>query len=111
MKTPRSLFVYALLAMILVSVMVSAGARGVSADDGSEHARIRRVLLISIDGLHAFDLTRYVQTSPSSTLAQLSQTAVTYTNASSAKPSDSFPCLLALVTGGSPLSTVVFYVL
>jgi len=109
MKTPRSLFVCALLAMILVSVMISAGARGILADDGSEHGRIRRVLLISIDGLHAFDLTRYVQTNPGSTLAQLSQTAVTYTNASSAKPSDSFPGLLALVTGGSPLSTGVFY--
>ncbi len=70
---------------------------------------IKRVLLLSVDGLHALDLSNYTRNNPNSTLAQLSLAGVTYTNASSAKPSDSFPGLLAIVTGGSPAATGVFY--
>ena len=69
----------------------------------------RRVLLISIDGLHAVDLANFIQSNPHSTLAQLSSTGVTYTQAYTSKPSNSFPGLLALVTGGSPSSTGVWY--
>ena len=71
--------------------------------------RAARVLLLSIDGLHASDLDRFVATHPDSTLAQLSATGRTYTQASSSKPSDSFPGLLAMVTGGTPRSTGVYY--
>ena len=74
----------------------------------TEH-HVRHVLLISVDGMHAIDVENYIRTHPNSTLATLSQHAVRYTNASSSKPSDSFPGLLALVTGGSPISTGVFY--
>jgi hypothetical protein len=69
----------------------------------------RRVLLISIDGLHALDLANFIQSHPKSTLAQLSSNGVTYTQAFTSKPSNSFPGLLALVTGGSPSSTGVWY--
>jgi hypothetical protein len=69
----------------------------------------RRVLLISIDGLHAVDLANFIQSHPKSTLAQLSSTGVTYTQAFTSRPSNSFPGLLALVTGGSPSSTGVWY--
>ncbi|MBV9691476.1 MAG: alkaline phosphatase family protein [Ktedonobacteraceae bacterium] len=69
----------------------------------------KRVLLLSIDGLHALDLARYVRVFPNSTLASLSHRGVTYTNASTSKPSDSFPGLLSEITGGSPRSTGVFY--
>ena len=68
-----------------------------------------RVLLISVDGLHQVDLANYVKSNPKSTLASLSASGITYTNAVSALPSDSFPGLLALVTGGSPSSTGVWY--
>jgi hypothetical protein len=44
-----------------------------------------------------------------STLAALSHTGVTYTNASTSTPSDSFPGLAALVTGGSPISAGLWY--
>src|SRR6266851_971150 len=74
-----------------------------------ERHDISRVLLLSIDGMHAVDLANYVRNNPDSTLAQLSGTGVTYSNASTSKPSDSFPGLLSMVTGGSPLSTGVFY--
>lgn len=70
---------------------------------------VRRVLLISIDGLHALDLAIFVRSHPSSALAQLSSSGITYTEASTSKPSNSFPGLLSLVTGGSPASTGVWY--
>ncbi|MBZ5659455.1 MAG: alkaline phosphatase family protein [Acidobacteriia bacterium] len=69
----------------------------------------QRVLLISIDGLHSLDLANFIQSHPNSTLAQLSSTGVTYTQAFTSKPSNSFPGLMALVTGGSPSTTGVWY--
>jgi hypothetical protein len=67
------------------------------------------VLLISIDGLHGIDLQRFVATHPNSALAKLSRTGVTYANAHAPVPTDSFPGLLALTTGGHPASTGVYY--
>src|SRR5712691_4823886 len=72
-------------------------------------ADIDRVLLISVDGLHALDVARYVESHPTSALAELSHHGITYTNARTPSLSDSFPGLLALVTGGSPVSHGVFY--
>lgn len=71
--------------------------------------RVDRVLLLSVDGFHALDLRNYIASHPNSALAQLSRTGTTFTNASASRPSDSFPGLLAQVTGGSPRSTGVYY--
>jgi len=70
---------------------------------------VKRVLLISLDGMHALDLANYVKARPNSSLAQLSQRGITYTNAHTSLPSNSWPGLLAMVTGGSPLSTGVIF--
>jgi len=70
---------------------------------------VQHVLLISVDGLHALDVTRFVHDHPRSALAELSGHGVTYTNARTPANSDSFPGLLALVTGGSPITTGLFY--
>jgi len=67
------------------------------------------VLLLSVDGLHASDLDWIVTNHSDWTLAQLSQHGRTYTNATATKPSDSFPGMLAMVTGGTPKSTGVYY--
>jgi hypothetical protein len=68
------------------------------------------VLLISVDGLHARDLDWYLAgASSDSPLAQLAGSGRTYTNAMATRPSDSFPGLLAMVTGGTPRSTGVYY--
>ncbi len=72
-------------------------------------SKISHVLILGIDGLHAFDLENYVQSHPTSALAQLKRNGITYLNASTSKPSDSFPGILAIVTGGSPFSTGVYY--
>ena len=96
-------------AVVALSVAL-LGALGIAhADDGIDRHDVRHVLLISVDGLHALDLTNYVASHPGSTLAELSRHGVTYTNASTSTPSDSFPGLASLVTGGSPTTTGFWY--
>ena len=86
-----------------------ASAFVAQADEGGELGSVQHVLLISVDGLHALDLSNYVHKHPDSTLAELSRHGVTYTNASTSTPSDSFPGLASLVTGGSPTTTGFWY--
>ena len=76
---------------------------------GSANLKVKRVLLLGIDGMHAVDLENYVRANPQSTLAKLKNMAFTYTSASTSRPSDSFPGILAITTGGSPYSAGVFY--
>jgi hypothetical protein len=71
--------------------------------------QVKHVLLISVDGLHALDLANFIKSNPQSNLAQLSAHGVTYTQTSTSKPSDSFPGLMSIVTGGSPISTGLWY--
>ena len=94
-----------LIAMPLYAVPQPPGSGG----DGNQDVDIRHVLLISVDGLHALDLTNYVSSHPTSTLAALSAHGITYTNASASQPSDSFPGLASLVTGGSPATVGLWY--
>jgi len=70
---------------------------------------VKHVLLLSLDGMHAIDLANFVKIRPNSALASLSAHAITYTNAQTSLPSNSWPGLLAMVTGGSPLSTGVIF--
>src|SRR5271165_5628549 len=75
--------------------------------------QIRHVLLISIDGMHALDFANCSgengRTVTCPTLKALATTGLVYTQASTSKPSDSFPGLTAIVTGGTPKSTGAFY--
>src|ERR1700676_5534321 len=82
---------------------------GIAINATAEAADIDHVLLISVDGLHALDVARYVEGHPNSALAELSRHGITYSNARTPANSDSFPGLLALVTGGSPISHGLFY--
>src|SRR5262249_38810579 len=75
----------------------------------NERHAIRHVLLISIDGMHALDYTNCVQGGYCPTLQALGTTGVTYTRTSTSKPSDSFPGLMALVTGGTTRTVGAFY--
>src|SRR5215472_4788693 len=67
------------------------------------------VMLISIDGMHAVDYEICVQAKTCPNLAALGSTGVNYTRTSTSRPSDSFPGLMALVTGGTPKSVGAFY--
>jgi hypothetical protein len=91
---------------VLMGLQASADS-----DDGplGAHHQVKHVLLISVDGLHALDLSNFVAAHPDSTLADLSRHGVTYTNNVTSSPSDSFPGLASLVTGGSPVTTGLWY--
>ena len=82
---------------------------GVTAARPSADSTIRHVLLISIDGMHVLDYDNCVAAGTCPNLALLGQTGVSYKHTSASKPSDSFPGLTALVTGGTPKSTGVYY--
>src|SRR5205823_4383472 len=75
----------------------------------NERNGIRRVLLISIDGMHALDYENCVAGGTCPNLAALGKNGVNYTRTSTSKPSDSFPGLMALVTGGTPRTVGAFY--
>src|SRR6267143_4326750 len=70
---------------------------------------VQHVLLISIDEMHSIDLANLVKDRPDSALAKLSRHAVTYSNASTSFPSNSWPGLLSMVSGGSPNVTGVIF--
>jgi len=76
-------------------------------DDRKEKAR--HVLLISIDGMHAVDYENCAASNTCPHLAALGRTGVNYTRTTTSRPSDSFPGLMALVTGGSPRTVGAFY--
>ena len=80
-----------------------------ASESESHGASAQHVLLLSVDGLHASDLARFVDAHPRSALARLSRDGSTFLNATTAKPSDSFPGTLALVTGATPRTTGVYY--
>jgi hypothetical protein len=70
---------------------------------------ISHVLLISIDGMHAVDYENCIASNTCPHLAALGKTGVTYTRTTTSRPSDSFPGLMALVTGGTPKTVGAFY--
>jgi len=99
-------------------LLASAGSQ-VHADGPGGYGKgaIQRVLLISIDGMHALDFINCSQGISSvngdkpycPNLAALAESGVNFLEASASKPSDSFPGLMALVSGGSPRTVGAFY--
>jgi hypothetical protein len=79
--------------------------------------KIKHVLLLSIDGMHAVDYyncTRGIAGANGGdpycpNLAALGKSGINYVAASASKPSDSAPGLMALVTGGTPKTTGIYY--
>jgi len=102
-------------ALAILPAMAMQGLAQGSATPGA--GKIKHVLLLSIDGMHAVDFrncSEGINTVNGGdpfcpNLAALSHTGVNYVAASSSKPSDSFPGLAALITGGSPRSTGLYY--
>jgi Type I phosphodiesterase / nucleotide pyrophosphatase len=112
MKTLTRRLMTTALAVTLSSPILAPATMLADDHDGSRsggHDRLEHVLLLSIDGFHAVDLANCVAAGTCSNLASLAGHGVTYSNASTTKPSDSFPGLLAQLTGGTSKSTGVFY--
>jgi arylsulfatase A-like enzyme len=99
-------------AAIAASAVGASAAVGSAHQPGSDHHRggaIRHVLLISVDGLHQSDLEWYVANHPRSELAKLTDGGLEFSNAHTVVPSDSDPGGTALMTGGDPRATGVYY--
>lgn len=102
----------ALLMVVLVSTHVRATPRKADSSGGIKH-----VLLISMDGMHVIDFINCSEGLESinggapycPNLARLKATGINYLDTSTSKPSDSFPGLMALVSGGTPRTVGAFY--
>jgi hypothetical protein len=107
--------IFASLALLAINVSANAADR----DKGHDalHGKIRHVLLISVDGMHAVDYLNCSQGIASinngapycPNLALLASTGINYTAASTSKPSDSFPGLMNIMTGATPRTMGVYY--
>jgi hypothetical protein len=104
------------IAILSLAAACSAGS-AIAQDNDFAKGPIKRVLLISVDGMHAVDFA-YCANGISTVnggepycpaLAALGKTGVNYVAASTSKPSDSFPGLISIVTGGSPALTGIYY--
>ena len=71
---------------ILTSALLSTAVVGIAASNSLAAAPYAHVLLISIDGMHAIDLANYVAAHPSSTLAALTNGAISTTAAGKRSP-------------------------
>ena len=106
------------LALAAVAVALTASTLGIAADrSAAGSVNIKHVLLLSIDGMHAVDFYNCANGIAGvnggqpycPNLAALSPTAINFVNVTSSRPSDSFPGLTALITGGTPKSTGIYY--
>jgi hypothetical protein len=106
-------------AVLAAGLLTASAGLSAQADSGwGEGTRgINHVLLISIDGMHTLDFINCASGISGANagapycpnLAALAETGVNYLDAAASKPSDSFPGLMALVSGGSPRSVGAFY--
>jgi hypothetical protein len=94
--------------LTLVAAAAILSCAGAVHADGAESG-VRHVLMLSVDGMHEQDLARCMRDRTCPQIAELAEHAVTYTEAYTPGLSDSVPGLAALVTGGGPVSTGLFY--
>src|SRR5260370_42576006 len=100
------------------AIMLSSmpGAYAAPKEDG-EGRKFRHVLLLSIDGMHKLDFENCANGIATingglpycPNLAELGEPGVNYLGTSTSKPSDSFPGLMTVMTGGSPRTMGIFY--
>jgi hypothetical protein len=101
----------------LVAALITPARLTAEDDDFHGEGRIKHVLLLSIDGMHAVDFLNCANGITGvnggepycPNLAALGHNAINYTAASTSKPSDSFPGLMTIVTGATPKTMGVYY--
>jgi type I phosphodiesterase/nucleotide pyrophosphatase len=112
MSTKKALIAVSAILFLTVALLQAAVAQ-----DSKPGGPISHVLLVSVDGMHVVD---YLNCSEGVSgvnggkpycpnLAKLGATAVNYLDTSTSRPSDSFPGLMALMTGGTPRTFGAFY--
>src|ERR1700684_2140062 len=111
MKANRMILACIASALVLASIYVAGQTKSWG------WGTIQHVLLLSIDGMHAVDFYNCSHGIAGANggkpycpnMAALSQTAINYINTESSKPSDSFPGMAALASGGTPQTTGLYY--
>jgi hypothetical protein len=103
--------VRAKLASAVIAAVAIGGTAAVAVPSASadRKAQIKHVLLISVDGMHQSDLNWYIANHPNSELAKLASGGAEFTNNHTSDPSDSDPGGTAIMTGGEPRATGVYY--
>ncbi len=103
---------------LLTVVLLLGAAFGQESDHKmNQKNHIQRVLLVSIDGMHAVDYLNCSQGISGvnggqpycPNLVSLAKTGVNYLDTSTSRPSDSFPGLTTIVSGGTPRVHGAFY--
>jgi hypothetical protein len=107
MKCKRSFM--AIVTAAVASVPLGLTARAGESSHLNMRNKVRHVLLLSIDGMHAVDYLNCSNGGLCPNLAALGQTGFNFVNTTTSRPSDSFPGLMALVTGGSPRTVGAYY--
>ncbi len=105
------------LALLSLAAACLMGTAIAQTNNNFLKGNIKRVLLISVDGMHAVDFlncSNGISTVNNGqpfcpALAALGKTGLNYVAASTTKTSDSFPGLIGIVTGGSPAYTGIYY--
>ena len=87
-----------------LALLLSLAATTTRADAPYQH-----VLLLSIDGLHAADLTDPAVAPYLPDVLDLASHGITYSNAYAVKPTDNFPNMIAQVTGAGPKTSGIYY--
>src|ERR1700758_590148 len=104
-KLPIKKIRLASMIMLIMLILPLSAIHGIAAPS----SKVDHVLLISVDGLHQSDLEWYVSNHPGSALAKMVNGGAEFTNAQTSDPSDSDPGGTALMTGGDPRATGVYY--
>jgi hypothetical protein len=108
---------FAVLA-VAAAAMLPSWIVGRAADTSRVGSKnVKHVVLLSIDGMHAVDFYNCTHGIAGANggdpycpnLAALGKTGINYVATTSSKPSDSAPGLMALVTGGTPRTTGIYY--
>jgi len=103
---------------VAAALTLASSTHGIAADKNAVGSgNIKHVLLLSIDGMHAVDFNNCANGIAGvnggdpycPNMAALSQTGINYVNTESSKPTDSFPGMAALASGGSPKTTGLYY--
>jgi hypothetical protein len=97
------------MAGVAALAIATAFAPSSSGAVAADHAQIKHVLLISVDGMHQSDLDWYVANHPDSELARLATGGAEYTNARTTDPSDSDPGGTGIMTGADPKVLAIYY--
>ena len=101
----------------LVSTLALSAGQIAAQTNAVGSGKIKHVVLLSIDGMHAVDFYTCSHGVVGANggnpycpnMSALSLTGINYVGAVSSKPSDSFPGMAALASGGTPKSTGLYY--